>query len=492
MMSDSKDGVTTALGRSALQVDAPEGTAESLPPSFDGLQYIASHGDLVRALGADRAAGTEHYLQFGEAEGRRIDTFDEAQYLENYPDLQAAFGEDTEAATVHYIQQGHAEGRSDVDGLQYIASHGDLIQALGADEAAGLQHYVELGRAERREQDTFDEAQYLANNEDLRAAFGDDGDAATAHYIQFGFAEGRIDDELPEGFDGLRYIASNPDLIAALGADALAGQRHYAAFGAAEDRETDDFDAEQYLANYPDLQEAFDDDGDAATAHYIRFGFDEDRSDEPIPNGAPVFTSSATPSVAENTTAVVALEADDPDGDEVAFTVTGGVDRALFGIEDDQLALRDLPDFEEPGDQDGSNQYQVVVTADDGKGGTTVQPLTVTVSDANDAPVAVDDTGAEATLGGAAITIDVLANDTDADEGDQEQLTVASVTGLEAGEGTAAPGTGNANVAYTPPPEFDGEQVTFDYTVRDADGATDAATVTVTLAAPVAPADFLF
>jgi hypothetical protein len=97
-----EDGAATAFGQPA-----------ALPPAFDGLQYIASHGDLVRALGADRAAGERHYLDFGQAEGRRPDTFDEAQYLANYPDLQAAFGGDAEAATVHYIQFGFAEGRVD-------------------------------------------------------------------------------------------------------------------------------------------------------------------------------------------------------------------------------------------------------------------------------------------------------------------------------------------------------------------------------------------
>jgi hypothetical protein len=85
------------------------------PPSssFDGLQYIASYGDLIRAFGANEPAGRQHYEQVGQAEGRNADTFDENQYLANYPDLQGAFGNDAEAATVHYIQHGFAEGRTD-------------------------------------------------------------------------------------------------------------------------------------------------------------------------------------------------------------------------------------------------------------------------------------------------------------------------------------------------------------------------------------------
>ena len=51
---------------------------------FDGLQYLASYPDLIEAFGADAAAGRQHYLQFGQHEGRRTDTFDEKQYLKNY------------------------------------------------------------------------------------------------------------------------------------------------------------------------------------------------------------------------------------------------------------------------------------------------------------------------------------------------------------------------------------------------------------------------
>jgi VCBS repeat-containing protein len=84
-----------------------------LPPGFDGLQYIASHDDLIPAFGLDAAAGQQHYLAFGEAEGRAVDTFDEQQYLARYPDLQAAFGADGAAATAHYVQFGFYEDRTD-------------------------------------------------------------------------------------------------------------------------------------------------------------------------------------------------------------------------------------------------------------------------------------------------------------------------------------------------------------------------------------------
>jgi hypothetical protein len=55
---------------------------------FDGLQYIASYGDLIQAFGENTAAGENHYERSGRAERRQTDAFDEAQYLANYPDLQ--------------------------------------------------------------------------------------------------------------------------------------------------------------------------------------------------------------------------------------------------------------------------------------------------------------------------------------------------------------------------------------------------------------------
>ncbi len=172
----------------------------SLPPGFDGLQYIASYTDLIVAFGADRAAGTQHFLGFGQSEGRAADRFAETQYLKNYGDLQTAFATDVDAATRHFIQFGSSEGRNDavgtpaqIDGLQYLASHADLIQAFGANAAAGQQHYVGHGQSEGRALDTFDETQYLANYADLRAAFGNDTEAATQHFLTNGFTEGRND-----------------------------------------------------------------------------------------------------------------------------------------------------------------------------------------------------------------------------------------------------------------------------------------------------------
>ncbi|MGD9510413.1 MAG: hypothetical protein AB7X49_17885, partial [Geminicoccaceae bacterium] len=175
-----------------------DGSLDYAWASFGGsatraLEYVASYGDLIDALGANAAAGRRHFEHQGSIEERQI-LFDGLHYIASYGDLVDAFGLDEGAGAAHYIGRGLAEGRHvSFDGLQYIASYRDLVTALGANEAAGTTHYVAYGHDEGRAADLFDAAQYLANYVDLQAAFGGDEDAATVHYIQYGMAEGRTD-----------------------------------------------------------------------------------------------------------------------------------------------------------------------------------------------------------------------------------------------------------------------------------------------------------
>ncbi|HBE70599.1 MAG TPA: hypothetical protein DDW52_20835, partial [Planctomycetaceae bacterium] len=102
---------------------------------------------------------------------------------------------------------------------------------------------------------------------------------------------------------------------------------------------------------------------------------------------------------------------------------------------------------------------------------------------ANAAPIAVNDSGA--TAEDQAVTVDVLANDSDP-EGDA--LSIASVT--QPGSGSAAIVGGN--VEYSPAANFHGSD-SFTYTIVDTAGNTATATVSVTVApvndAPVAADD---
>lgn len=124
--------------------------------TFDPVQYLASHGDLIDAFGFDLVAATEHYNTFGQIEGRSADSFDEVRYLASNPDLITAFGDDFAAASKHFVEFGWAE--------------------------------LSLGRSI----DSFDPVSYLTNNPDLQTVFGGNLFEAALHYIQYGFAEGRL------------------------------------------------------------------------------------------------------------------------------------------------------------------------------------------------------------------------------------------------------------------------------------------------------------
>lgn len=241
--------------------------------SFAPLAYIAANPDLIRALGADAAAGFEHYTHIGAREGRPV-AFRGAEYLASHGDLQLNLGIDVQAAVTHYIRHGHAERRGiTFDGLEYIASYTDLMDAYGTDREAGALHRMLHGWIEGRAA-RFESLEYTASYPDLILAFGSNQERAAAHYIGQGRQEGRT-----VLFDALDYIASHGDLIQALGANREAGSLHYLQFGRFEGRKAS-FDAAQYLTNYIDLQLALGTDQDAAARHYILHGFQEGRTDD--------------------------------------------------------------------------------------------------------------------------------------------------------------------------------------------------------------------
>ena len=117
----------------------------------------------------------------------------------------------------------------------------------------------------------------------------------------------------------------------------------------------------------------------------------------------------------------------------------------------------------------------VTYTVSDGTD-TATGTLTITVTAANDAPVAVANT--LTVLEDAALTsTDVIANDTDVDSGDTLTLTAVST----AGSGTVAVNADGLSVNYTPAANFNGTEV-ITYTVSDGTltDATGTFTITVT------------
>jgi hypothetical protein len=123
----------------------------------------------------------------------------------------------------------------------------------------------------------------------------------------------------------------------------------------------------------------------------------------------------------------------------------------------------------------GSGQHSFAYTVTDGRGGSAVGTVVVAVTAqvvANKPPVAVNDTAS--TTFGTAVTIPVLANDSDPDN---DPRTIVSVTQPAAGTVTIT--GGGTLLSYNPVLNSSVAPQVFTYTITDGRGATATATVTV-------------
>jgi hypothetical protein len=245
--------------------NTPTNTPSASPSyPFNALNYIASYVDLIKAFGANTAAGQNHWQLAGQYEGRKV-SFNGLNYIASYGDLIKAFGANEQVGTTHFIQAGVNEKRSvTFNGLDYIASYGDLIKAFGANENVGATHFIQAGVNEKRSV-TFNGLDYIASYGDLIKAFGANENVGATHFIQAGVNEKRS-----VTFNGLAYIAEHSDLMKAFGANAQAGAAHYIASGHNEKRKTT-FDITGYKAAHSDLAAKYSTNENFLTAYINNF-----------------------------------------------------------------------------------------------------------------------------------------------------------------------------------------------------------------------------
>jgi VCBS repeat-containing protein len=166
---------------------------------------------------------------------------------------------------------------------------------------------------------------------------------------------------------------------------------------------------------------------------------------------------------------VLANDSDPVEGSPISASLVSGVTNGALTLNaDGSFTYTPAANFF------GTDSFTYV--ANDGTDDSNVATVTITVNSVNDLPVAVDDNATVLEDSGAT-SIDVLANDTDVEDV-PAGLTVTNVT--QPANGTTAI-VGNA-VTYTPDANFNGADQ-FDYVVTDSDGATDTATVFVTVTA---------
>lgn len=208
---------------------------------------------------------------------------------------------------------------------------------------------------------------------------------------------------------------------------------------------------------------------DVANAPSDCDGGDSGGGNPPPANRSPIADDdSATVNEDGSVTINVLANDSDPDGDSIRLaSVTQGASGSVQ-ISGSAVVYRPKSNIA------GTDSFTYSV--EDGQGGAASARVAVTIRPVNDAPVAADDSGA--TDAGVAVTIKVLANDSDID-GDSLQVS---------GVGQASNGSvsnNGASVTYTPRSGFDGSD-SFTYTVIDGKGGSDTARVTVTVR-PITP-----
>ena len=162
--------------------------------------------------------------------------------------------------------------------------------------------------------------------------------------------------------------------------------------------------------------------------------------------------------------------ATDPEGAEVAWSVSG-TDGGDFEISaSGVLSFREPPDYDDPADDDDDNEYEVTVVATDQTGHAASLPVTVTVTDVNEGPI-ISGTG-EFTVRENHDAVLGTYTGRDPEDPDME-ITRWSVTGRDGGDFAI---NEDGELSFRNPPDYerpaDGNRDnTYEVTVRASDGS---------------------
>jgi hypothetical protein len=189
-------------------------------------------------------------------------------------------------------------------------------------------------------------------------------------------------------------------------------------------------------------------------------------------NLPPVVDNPGPQSSDEGAAVSLQIVASDPNGDALGYSATG-LPPGL-GIGAGSGLISGTVSFDAVAHPDPSAVYPVTVSVSDGANPAQTVSFDWTVFDINRVPVAVDDSAT--TQIDTPVTVDVLANDSDADG---DVLTVVSTTTPPNGSAAI---NADGTVTYTPNTGFTGNDA-FDYTIEDGFGGVATAAVTVTVVA---------
>jgi hypothetical protein len=189
---------------------------------FDDHYYLMENPDVAAAVAAGTfATGYDHYIQFGQFEGRSPSPYwDEAWYLKENPDVAAAVKAGTvTSGFMQYYQYGQFENRGGLlyfDTSYYLQNNQDVADAIANGQiTSAFEHFVLYGQYEGRSpMKYFSSAIYDNDNQPILPFVT--GETFSSDFEQF-IIYGQYEDRTASKFyNEQTYLADNPDVAAAV------------------------------------------------------------------------------------------------------------------------------------------------------------------------------------------------------------------------------------------------------------------------------------
>jgi len=189
---------------------------------FDDHYYLMENPDVAAAVAAGTfATGYDHYIQFGQFEGRSPSPYwDEAWYLKENPDVAAAVKAGTvSSGFMQYYQYGQYENRGGLlyfNSSYYLQKYPAVATAISAGTVtSAFEHYVLYGQYYGLSpMQYFSSAVYDADNSDILPFVT--GETFSSDFEQF-ILYGQYEDRVASNFyNEQTYLGDNPDVAAAV------------------------------------------------------------------------------------------------------------------------------------------------------------------------------------------------------------------------------------------------------------------------------------
>ncbi|HAX77374.1 MAG TPA: hypothetical protein DCY88_16450 [Cyanobacteria bacterium UBA11372] len=183
---------------------------------FNAGSYLATYGDVAKAVAKGEIGALEHALMYGAKEERQISTvYDNKFYAQTKEVQQAIASGQVNTSLEYFVTKG--AGKGDIptaifDQDYYLERNKDVAKAIEeGKQSSAYRHFVDYGMYEKGRgfNPLFNETEYLNANQDVKEAVEKGTQKSGAeHFILYGAGEGR---NPSSKFDTKFYIALNPD-----------------------------------------------------------------------------------------------------------------------------------------------------------------------------------------------------------------------------------------------------------------------------------------